>query len=324
MAATNITPAYNGWSNLWRFPVLLWLRPFSPYTKGLLVPWLDSRWFWPKYEIYFSDFGVLISCLAVLIPVALVFALAGRKRDDATAPAARERAAASLFLVVTMVTILPIQYRIDGAFNSYARYVLFVPLLVVDWGVLPLIDRLPTVSARNIAVTTFLIVQSEAFFGEAFVTGFCDAFAAPMYLVHLMNHPNSRMPQAGYFPRAEQVLDVTAGPHDRVLIDGDFGAWIYPAYGRELTREVEVAPLNSEARDRAVDAADWVVIDRYWAICWGAPQLTDMGKALTYFDRGLLSARDIVFYNRMVKDPRFTVSYRDISHAQIVFHRQSR
>jgi hypothetical protein len=319
MARTNITPSYSGWNNLWRFPILAWLRAFDGSTHLVYAPWAHAGWYWPKYELYFADFGAMVSCLALLLPVAAAFALASRRRPTAAISSAREHAAASLFLVATFVTTLMMQYRIDGAFNSFGRYVLFVPLLVVDWGLLPLIDRLRTSRAR--VVTAVVIAAQASFFVfEGFAIGEHDEFASGNYLRSLLLPPERRLVQSGFFPRAAQVLDGAAGPHDRVLIDGDFGAWIYPAYGRDRTRAVEVAPLQAEARARAVDRADWVAIDRFWAICWGADSFLDMGHPLS-FETGKPTPREVEFYVQMTDDPRFVVFFADYKHGQVVFRR---
>ncbi len=328
MASTNITPTYDGLRNLWRFPVFVWLRAFSNHPLTVDVPWLHTDWFWPKYELYFSDYGVAASSLALLVPVALLLALRW-PRSRAVAELTlderatrRERWAASIYLGASCILVLLMRYKIDGAFNSYARYMFFLPLLIADGGLILLLERVPAPRAQQIARGVTVAALSAFFFYEAETVGENDAFAPVKYVKHAMEDHDTRDLSIGVFARAGQVVDHIAGPNDRIAFEGDFGAWIYPAYGRGLTRPVDVLPLQAEARLPLVDAADWVVIDRFWAICWGSPTFYDMSDAYENLDRGLLSAHDVVFYNQMVRDPRFAVFYRDLTHAQVVFRRR--
>ena len=321
MTATSVTPRYDGFANFWRFPILVWLRAFTSDPHSVVVPWLGERWFWPKYEIYFSDFGVAVSALALLIPVGAALALRAPPPEPGSEDATRirERRAATIFLLVTIVAVLPVQYRVDGFFNSYMRYVFFVPLLVVD-ALDPIALRLRSAGARDLAAKLLLAAFSAFFFVEGWVVAKNDTFAPWDYVRYLVDHPALHEVPVWSFPRAAQVVDHAAGPDDRIAIDAGFGAWVYPAYGEKLTRTVDILPLQAAARAPLLDRADWVIVDRFWAICWGSPELTDMGRADQFLEKGRPTKSDLAFYETMMRDARFGVVYRDGDHGQVVFH----
>ena len=317
MARVNITPTYGEWSNLWRFPALLWLRAFSNDPMTVFVPWRDARWFWPKDELYFSDFGVVVSSLALLVPIGI----AARRRPTVDPCHRREHAAASLYLLAMTALVLPIRYRIDGAFDSYPRYVLFLPLLIADWGAVALLERYRSERAAATATRLTLFGAAVALLGEGFVVARDDHFAPLDYLQFLLRNPGDRS-LAIEGEHAAQRLDAVAGPYDRVAVGGGFGAWIYPAYGAGLTRDVTVLPVVPSERSRVLGEVDWVVIDRAWPIAWGAPDLTDMGRVHELMFHGALSAEDLAFFSAMAHDSRFTAAFVDLARGQAIFRRK--
>ena len=73
-------PAY------WQVPRFIWMFLAAPVlTAGQFfrVPWNGETWFWPAYELYFSHYGLHVSLLILLLPLAVHYA---RRRLD---PAAR-------------------------------------------------------------------------------------------------------------------------------------------------------------------------------------------------------------------------------------------
>jgi hypothetical protein len=316
--ALNISPGYGNLSNFWEYPTLLFLRPFSQFEGGVWVPWQDKYWFWPGYEIYFSHFGVLVSCLVCLIPLRLLL----KHQTDASPDVRRERAVTWAFFLLLALSIVQIRYRTDGFFCGHSRYLFFLPLVVVDAGFLSLLFALRRQALAETGAGVALVGAALLFVVQAFTVAERDRFAPYDYVMGLAEHPDDRLP---YFnkgvPRAAQVIDATAGPSDRVAIDGGFGAWVFPAYGARLTRPVDIIPVDREGRERVLASADWVAVDRYWAIAWGAPGMNDMGVALDLIDKGQPTRPDVEAFENLSRDTRFALVYSQARRGQFVFRR---
>lgn len=324
--AMNIAPRLGHPLNVLKFVALLWMRPFGESARDVWVPWASRYWFWPRHELYFSDFGLLVSCLACLSPLA--WWLRRRLPSGPQAEARRERSAASLFLAIVLVLVASMVFRTDGFFAGYPRFLLFVPLLVVDAGVIPLLDGLGRngrqVRADRIA-SLVLAGIAVVFCAEGVDLAQNDGFAPLDYVVTLAKHPEVRRP---YFGRdglhAEQVVSEQVPVTDRVAIDGGFGAWVYAAYDDALTRTVDVLPIDDEGRERILSRADWVAVDRYWSICWGAAEMRDFGQLDDLVNHGSPTRTDVARLEALEKDPRFERVYGAPALGQFLFRRVRR
>jgi hypothetical protein len=323
----NMVPHYGAWGNIPKFFASMLMAPFSWSSRVLWMPWLDAYSFWPRYEIYFSNYGALVAVFAMLIPCVLV---TSRTSPFGEVKRREARAATAFLLTVTALT-LPVSYHVEGYFNGMGRYLLFLPILAVEWGPARWIVAqaakvagdvrdgvmLDRIGARLGRVPLFV---AAAFFAYSAVdNALHDSFAPYPYLRSLREYP--RRDLAFKDLHASQKLDQRAGPGDRVLVDGGFGAWIHPAFGAKLTRPLEyLSPVESE-RAGQIERADWVLVDHYFGVVWGGEKLTDMSKA-GYIDTGDADPRELVFAERMLQDPRFEIAYEEARRHQIVLHRR--
>jgi hypothetical protein len=63
--------------------------------------------------------------------------------------------------------------------------------------------------------------------------------------------------------RASVVADRLAETDATIALYGDPGAWVYPLYGRGITRTVIMLPENATLSS-IPSSAEWVVIERWW------------------------------------------------------------
>jgi len=305
---------WGDFGNLWQVPILLVTAPFSANENGVWIPWRHEYWFWPRYEIYFSNWGKLFSILALALPFC-VFAF--RRSGEETTR--RERRITSIATLIAVLLILPFEIRPVGFFGALARYLLFVVPVVMVWTVAPLVDRIrgasPTV-VRRIAPAAILIAL---FLLQAVEYGMLDRFAPMEYLLYAAEHPGTRVV---WFDanRAASVVDRIAGPQDTIAVDSAFDTWIYPAYGARLTRNVVILPRDPKLSD-IPPAAQWVIVDRSWNALWRHPKFTDMGKFWRYAERGQPTEADTRLYLQLLRDPRFRLIYRMRARNQAVFWR---
>jgi hypothetical protein len=227
-------------------------------------------------------------------------------------------------LLAFAFVILPTRYHTDGFFNGSARYLLFLPILAVEWGparwVASLVRR-GKVGAVVAGAT--LLLASASFAHTAYLNAVNDNFAPLSYLQWLMANPGYHDPS---FPptHAANIVDEQAGPNDRVLVDEGFAAWIRPAFGPRLSRPLEYLSPYEGARAAQIDRADWVMIDHFWGVAWGAPEITDMGTARRYIECGQADPRELRFADAMLADPRFEVVFNSTLRHEIVLRRRGR
>jgi hypothetical protein len=270
-----------------------------------------DRWFWPRFEPFYSDFGAAWS---VLLPVFPVGALVLWRQRRGAPP---ERLAATLFLCAVAALTLPTRYRVDGTLNSFPRYLMFLPLVMADVALVPLVV-LASERFRGAVTRALIVVFGALSIWNQTRVGGQDLFAPVAYLKHIIRTPDFRDP--AFEGRASVAVDYFVGPRDRVAIDGDFGAWIYPAYGRGLTRQVEVLPYDDAARLEGARRADWVAIDRYWSICWGAPDFQDMMHIR--IRKGAPTPRDVTVLAALDRDPQFKLVWSEPSMGQFLYKRR--
>lgn len=302
--------AWGDLANLWQVPILLWLAPFSPNPLGVWVPWRGEYWFWPKYEVFFSNWGVLFSVLVLLIP----FGIAASRRDPN-----RERTTGTMAALLAMAVLLPAEIRPVGFFAALARYLLFiVPVLLVRV-VPPLFDALRRSTRFRVLPHFFAALLVAVFAHQAVDYAISDAFTPVAYMRLARAYPGTRQIWFAQ-TRAGSVVDRLAGPRDVVAIAGAFDTWIHPAFGAKLTRDVILLPSAATSAD-VPPRAQWVIVDRSWNALWGNPNFTDMGKFWQYAGHGRATDEDLQLYRQLVADPRFRLVWRDARVNQAVFWR---
>jgi hypothetical protein len=295
---------YGDWSNLWQVPYLLFTVPFGD-DYSVWLPWRGEWWFWPRYEIFFSHYGRLFTCLLLLIPfVAVRWRRAG---------AGTERLVASIAAAI----MLPAQFRPFGFFGAFARYIGFIVPLIACWSLPPLVRAASAYSRRFAAL--ILLALAVVFTVEAVECAVNDRFSPLEYALMAKELPRTRVI---WFSngRAGSVVDTMAGPHDKIAVDGSFDTWLWPAYGRNLTRELVFVPPGATP-DSIPPDVKWVIVDRSWNAIWNHPALTDLGKMREYAGKGTPSADDVRLYNALVRDRRFHLVYHMAPVNQAVFKR---
>ncbi|MEI7893327.1 MAG: hypothetical protein WCI05_09550 [Myxococcales bacterium] len=310
-------PWWGDFDNVWMFAYLAMVRPFSSDTTWIYVPWSRETWFWPDNDFFMSTFGAAVSVLALVLPIVV---LVERK---ARIPGRLERALLLGILVSFAVAVLAIRYSHEGFFNCSVRYTVSSAAVVVAWsagGALALIGttRMGVWIERGAVLGASLLFAWNGYdLAHRDGSGNLDA------LVETLQHPEYERRVWGFPGRAGSTVDLIAGPHDHVLFDGAFDSWVYPAYGRELTRKVTLLRRTGEAPTTLPDDVDWVVTDRAWAIWFGHPKFRTMGDWHKYIGAGRATAEDIALVKQLKVDPRFRLVYYLPKFNQAVFQRVS-
>jgi len=308
--AADAAVLWGDYSNLWEVPLLLVMAPFSR-ADAIWIPWRGESWFWPRRELYFSNWGVLTTILIVLLPFCV---LAFRRRG----PGRDVRNVASLATLIAVAVILPGQIRPVGFFGAFGRYLIFVVPVIVAWTIPPLVDALRNSERARRAAVAVPIALVVLFGLSVLEYGADDAFTPLEFVLYAAEHPDTR--RVFFMERAATVADRMAGPDDTMAIDGAYDSWSYPLYGAQLQRKVLFLPANAGAKDIPA-SVNWVVIDRSWSALWGDPRLTDMGKFWQYVGTGRLSDADLKLFRELRADPRFRLVYRYRRFNQAVFYR---
>jgi hypothetical protein len=291
--------AYGDWPNLWQAPYVLLAAPFSPSANSLRVPWEETAWFWRRYEIFFSHLGIPFAICAVAAPFA---ALKWR---------GRERLSISAAALAAFLLMLPVKFAPHGLYAiSLPRYALFIVPIVIAWTV-------GAVAARSMRHAFMLIVAGGVVFSwYAIDSARNDTFSPLRYVLWVRQRPGSRVVRFDPF-RAASVADRAAGPNDRIAIDAEFGTWIQPAFGANLTRPVQMlrpgTPIADDVR--------FVVIDRAWNMIWRHPDFTDLSQSRRYLTRGNPRADDLRVLNALRADRRFRLVFYNPKANQAVFQR---
>jgi hypothetical protein len=308
---------YGDWSNLWKFPVLVLLSPFSPVANGVYVPWKGEYWFWHQYELYFSNFGVLTTVCFVSLPLA-AWLCWKRLRPNGREV---ERIAATIGSVLTLAILLPQHTRPLGLFCGFPRFLMFVPVTIAGWTLVPFIRVL--ISGRAVARTSAALITvavSAWFVLEAREYATFDRFAPFLNVLrHAYGNP---VPLNGFmYGRSAILVDEIAGPFDEIAVEGGFDCWVYPAYGERLTRKVTFVG-RAGGEPVVSPTASWVIVDRSFNHAWGSPQLTDMGKFWSFINKGTLSAEDTLVVRRLLADPiHYQVVFWNPDGNQAIFRR---
>lgn len=305
-----VTQGYGDWANLWQAPYVLLAAPFSPSPFSLPVPW-DERWFWKRYEIFFSHLGLLFTLAALAAP----FAVKAWRGEEA-----RERLTMFGAALVTFVIMLPVVFLPHGMYPiSLPRYVFFFGPAVFAWTVGALLQS--RIASRR--------TVSRMLFGGALVVfllyavdmAMHDTFAPFDYVVVASQFPESR-----YIPfdpyRSTSYVDSVAGPDDVIAVDAAWGGWVHPLFGAALSRDVRFIP---EAKTLKIPAdADWVVVERAYQTIWGSPDLKTLGNARKQFGKGGRNPAQYRVARALYNDPRYVLVYARPSRNQFVFRRVRR
>jgi hypothetical protein len=305
---------YGDWANLWQFPYLLLSAPFSSDATSVWVPWRHQRWFWPKYELYFSNYGALFTFATCVFP--LCAWRYGRAGDDATR---RERRVYAVAAAIAFCLILPVVFRPLGFFAGSGRYVAFFIPAVIGWTVAPAVRELQRTHGRRVAAAAggmalvFVVIAADLALNDRF---------SPLEYALTAAHQSN--PRWIWFSseRAGTVVDKVAGPDEPIAVDGGFDTWLYPAMGPNQTRPIEFIAPGPGPVEIAADA-QWVIVDRSWHSVWGNPEFTDFGGFWRYRGKGGATEQDLRVLKALRPDPRFELVYYNSSLNQAVFHRRA-
>jgi len=324
-ANANDPSRYGDWNNLWEAPLLFWLVPFLDGDLEVWIPWRGTGWYWPRYELYFSNFGAALSLLMLTLPAAFWLRRRGLAGSAEIHPereiAGTERRFTALAALATFALVLPIRFQPSGFFSAYPRYVLFLPSILVAATVpalqIGLARRWPAFAA-----TLGLAVASGVFWHEALETAIKDRFVPFSFVVEAAND-ESRRRVVPFMPyRAALVVDRLAAPDDSIAIDGSMETWIYPAFGRELTRNIVfISPGPGPVT--IPDAARWAIVDRSLNSVWGHPDFHDLGQWRSYLGEGPLLPEDLRVYQALLRDPRWELVFNVRRGNQAVFRRRA-
>jgi hypothetical protein len=302
---TLTTFGFNDFANIWQAPYVLAAAPFSRDDLSLYVPWQDHPWFWRRYEIYFSHLGIGFS-LALL---ALPFAIMKLRRERSI-----ERIIGSVVALVAFVAMLPVVSIPHGLYTiSLPRYALFIVPIVLGWSVEA------AVRSRERAARIALLTCSGLFVVYAIDNAINDGFAPLRYVIWASQNPGTRL--VPFSPnRAPCLADRAAGPNDKIAIDAGFSSWIYPAFGRDLTRPVQllpgVGPLNVDPD------AKWIVIDRGYDEAWNKESFRDLSQVARLPPRGSVSPAGQAFLRQALALPDFRPVYVNATGGQAVLRRR--
>jgi len=295
---------YGDWANLWRFPYMALAEPFSREPLAVWVPWRREFWFWPRYELFFSGFGPLLTILVCAIPYCLYkFRVENRER--------------SVFCTAALIAaflIMPLQFRPIGFFGGLPRFIAFIIPAVMACSLAPIVAHL-----RSGAVRICLIALAAYFSYEAFQCGYRDRFSPWAYAKQAASEPGpTRWIWISRW-RAGNYLERFAGPNDVVAIDCDFDTWIYPAMGERHSRRLEFIPHDTLEIPRD---ARWVMVDRTWNLIWRSPAMTDLSKAFEAMFAGYPTEEDTRVIRKLMRDPQWQLVYYRPRLNQAVFRRR--
>jgi len=302
-------PRYIGFGNWWKFPILLFSRPFSSNPDGVWLFWEHRYWFWPAYRSMYGHFGWLCTALLALLP----FGIRLHRRQPGEE--GRFRILVTVFAVAFAFLFMPQRYRVDGMFCGFPRYLLFIPVLVALWGLLPFLGWLRGRGWK--AGSACAGLGLSAYFLVTAVDYFVHDQTKPLEAVaQLLDRPGYRM--AG---GAAKGVDRAAGPGDVIAFDSGFGGMVYPLYGRGFTRRVAYLRV-AEGQPVSIPAeAKWVVTDRAWNVGWSHPGVTSAGDFWLPI-RPAATREDLTLFNQLAKDPDFALVYHNAARNEAVFLRR--
>jgi hypothetical protein len=267
---------YGQWRHLWEVPYLAVRASLGFRTS----------WPWPAENLFSSHYGPLFGLAVLALPFCI-----WRYRRDGDEFVRQERFIAGVAAAIAFFVLAPLIQYPQIALPSILRYTAFILPVIYGWTVAPLL-RGTRYTAAVIAAFAVLFAANAA------DMAWNDAFAPLPYARWCAEHPGTRE-IFWASNHAESVVDRMAGPRDTIAVRAGRDAWIYPAYGAELSRTVVFA---GDVEDIPQDAR-WVAIDQAPAKLSGPV------------------AADLQFFNALARDPRFRLVYRQEQSNQAVFRR---
>lgn len=339
-ASSTNDAGYGDWRNLWEVPLIMLWRPFDLESEGVaeqsddqtsatarargrtpspdahtsvFIPWRGERWYWPRFELYFSHYGALTTFLVVLLP----FAVRRYVRRYGSTQILNERIYTSIIALLAFLLMLPVRLRPLGFFGGFPRYFCFIAIFVLAWTVAPFLvelrsrNRMMGVHAISVAAALLLTVGAAH-------SAVVDRFQPLHYVMEMAATPGSREPHFSKY-RAGIIGDRLAGPTDTIAVQSGFDSWIYPLYGSTLQRKL----VFIRPGDVIPAEAKYVVIDRAWNIIWGHPRFEHMGQYTRYLGQGHPSREDLAVLRDLWKRPsEYELVYYHPRGLQAVFRRR--
>lgn len=311
-------PGYGDWSNLWTFTVLLTIAPFSDLDSFVWVPWRGQHWLWPKYDLYFSNFGAQW-LVALILLAALVSASRGR-RSFVTIP--RGSWVAAVIAAAAWLAMVPMRIRPVGHFAGFPRSMLFiVPVLVTVAGgpFLGSTSPLPILTTR---IRDWLLAGAAVLFGVQ--AALCATFDVYEPITGLIKFGGTRLvyfTENHLYRRAATMLDEWAGENDVIAVDAGPFTWLYPLWGPHFTRRVQI--LAGREAEPIRKEVCWVIVDRgLGSEGWDDPRVRDMSEMLRRLNRGRPRPEELLVLKRMLKEPDFYMVHYDRVRNEAIFLRK--
>ena len=311
---------YGAWKNLYAFPYLLLTAPYSPSAAQVWVPWAHQWWWWMRYEMHTSHFGILFTPIALGSIAVLVLDL--RRPSSPQRTARLVTLGASLVAAAAMVPMRLAPWQ-EGSFNCFARYMLWVLPAVTAYAIPPIFAALARRGAAGRRLQGVLVGACSLFFAStALEVGWYDIYEPAQWAWAVFVGAGDELPPpVQSSDRVEFALDHLAGPRDKVLFDAGFDAWTYRAFGADGQRPVVFAPGGLEPVV-IPDDVQWVAVDSSYHVIWGDPAFRTMGDALAHFFRGKPAPEDLRTMRQLARDPRFRLVYRSLRSNQALYQRR--
>lgn len=309
VSMVNTVTSYGYFHNLWKGPYVLLAESFSSDPRTVWVPWASRRWVTHRYELYYSELGIVFSLCALAVP----FCMYGFRRRMS-----REAYIVTAVAVLSVAAILPFDGPPFGRYLlTMPRFALILTPIVFGWTISPLVDWLGRYRRGPVAL---VCAASAAFVIYAWKNASKDVFLPFGYVLSARENPAKRLPPLGY-GRAAAVIDEMAGPTERVAFHGGVSSLIHLAFGANLQRPVEVIQ-PAIGPPAFAENVRWVGIDQGWSIIWGNPDFKDVADARRFIARGQPTTEDLRVATALANDPRFELVWSRPSALQAVFRRR--
>jgi hypothetical protein len=312
---------YDGFSNLWRFPLLAFARPFVPSADAIWVPWQESYRYWGRHDLFFSEWGLSSSLLLFALPFGI--ARYGRRAGPGDA-SPTERGLASLGFLVAFLLFLPVGVPKIGvlATSGLCRYTIFLPVVVLLWTAVPAVGELCARRARSPLLAAGAVFGAVALFaGYAQNEARKDLYEPLDYVLGIADRPEERrVRRSGQNFRAGVVVDRIAASRDEIAFDGGFDGWSYSCFGAALERKVTYLHPERGSPVTIPEHAKWVVIDRISNVEFGDPRFLATGD-WRFLGRGTLTTEDRAVFEQLLVRPDFKLVYTDAEKNQAIFER---
>ncbi len=302
---------YGDWANLWKGIWVLLAAPFSTDPRSIFVPGESGRWFWRRYELFFSHLGIPFAVSALMLVPSLVMLVRSRR-----APRGLLLSVAATLLA--LFALLPVISVPSGMYLiSVPRYVLFLVPVVFCSTISGLVSQYEL--DRRIWTARILLAVAITFFGAyALDNARNDTFAPFEYVKWATHHPGTRVIPFDQ-KRAASLIDRRAEADDAVSLDAAFATWIHPAFGAGLTRRVDL--ILPDAPIVIADDVRWVGIDRAYQVVWGNANFVSLADSKRFLMRGQLQPEDRRVFDAMTRDRRFSLVFYNPRTMQAVFER---